>query len=205
MTLKLTLCHKSIHRWNQLCKGFILNHFGWVACMVHHGLLGLHLCISTIGISTTYCNEPTNYPPKRCMSATTIILTQCSKSRLPIPVFRNLFLVSKKPFLTGFLRIPFFPAFSGGILHRNVFFRGRRNSVFFRFYRNFLQEFLWAGIPEFTLDSGGFRRIPEDSCSRQIICSRQTLPQLALPPASPQCRSALRSALKGSQAVVGVF
>jgi hypothetical protein len=80
MTLILTLCHKLIHRWNQFCKGFILSHFEWVACMVHHGLLGLRLCISTIGISTTYCKEPNNYPPKRCMSATTIILTQCSKS-----------------------------------------------------------------------------------------------------------------------------
>ena len=27
---------------------------------------------------------------------------------------------------------------------------------FFRFYRIFLQEFLWAGIPVFTQDSGGF-------------------------------------------------
>ena len=40
--------------------------------------------------------------------------------RLPIPVFRNLFFGSKKLFLTGFLRISFFPAFSGGIFHRNV-------------------------------------------------------------------------------------
>ena len=142
MTLILTLCHKSIHRWNQLCKGFILSHFGWVACMVHHGLLGLHLCISTIGISTKYCNEPTNYPPKRCMSATTIILTQCSKSRLPIPVFRNLFFGSKKPFLTGFLRILFYPAFSGGIFHRNVFLEGSQEFCFFPI----LQEF-FAGIP----------------------------------------------------------
>jgi hypothetical protein len=76
------------------------------------------------------------------MSATTIILTQCSKSRLPIPVFRNLFLGSKKPFLTGFLRIPFFPAFSGGIFHRNVFLEGTKE---FRFFP-ILQEF-FAGIP----------------------------------------------------------
>jgi len=55
--------------------------------------------------------------------------------RLPIPVFRNLFFGPKKPFLTGFLRISFFPAFSGGIFHRNVVF-------FLRFYRIFLQEFL---------------------------------------------------------------
>ena len=30
-----------------------MSNFEWVACMVHHGLLGLRLCISTIGISTT--------------------------------------------------------------------------------------------------------------------------------------------------------
>ena len=44
------------------------------------GLLGLRFCITTIGISTPYCNKPKNYPSKRCMSATTIILTLCSKS-----------------------------------------------------------------------------------------------------------------------------
>ncbi len=49
-----------IFRYNQLCMGF--------SCVVHHGLMGLRLCISTIGISTTFCNEPKNYPPKRCMS-----------------------------------------------------------------------------------------------------------------------------------------
>jgi hypothetical protein len=43
------------------------------------------------------------------------------------------------------------------------FWRGHRNSGFFRFYRNFLQEFLWAGIPVFTQDSGGFHRISEES------------------------------------------
>ena len=80
MTLILTMCHKSIHSYNQLCKGFILSHIGQVSCVVHHGLMGLRLCISTIGISTTFCNEPKNYPPKRCMSATTIILMLCSKS-----------------------------------------------------------------------------------------------------------------------------
>jgi hypothetical protein len=31
MTLILMLCHKLIHHWNQLCKGFILSHFEWVA------------------------------------------------------------------------------------------------------------------------------------------------------------------------------
>ena len=28
-TLILTLSQKSIHCWNQLCKGFILSPFGW--------------------------------------------------------------------------------------------------------------------------------------------------------------------------------
>jgi hypothetical protein len=79
-TLLRTLCHKSIYRWNQWYKGFILSHFGWVACVVHHGLLGICLSISMIGIGTTYCNEPKNYPPKRCLPAATIILMLCSKS-----------------------------------------------------------------------------------------------------------------------------
>ena len=79
-TLILTRSSKLMHHWNPLCKGFILSHFGRVACVVHQGLLGLRLSISTKGISTTYCNEPKNYPPKRCMSATTIILMKCSKS-----------------------------------------------------------------------------------------------------------------------------
>ena len=35
-------------------------------------------------------------------------------ARLPIPVYRNLFFGPKKTFLTGILRISFFPAFSGG-------------------------------------------------------------------------------------------
>ena len=83
-TLILTLCHKSIHRWNPLCKGFILSHFGRVACVVQLELLGLRLCISTIGIGTTYCIEPKNYPPKRWMSATTIILPLCSKLESPM-------------------------------------------------------------------------------------------------------------------------
>ena len=81
-------------------------------------------------------------------------------ARLHIPVFRNLFFGYKKPFLTGFLRISFFPAFSGGIFHRNVFLEGSQE---FRFFSDFTgifrrnscgQEFLYLlGIPE---DSGGF-------------------------------------------------
>jgi hypothetical protein len=61
---------------------------------------------------------------------------------LHIPVFRNLFLGSKKPFLSVFLRISFFPAFSGGIFHRNVVLERLQE---FRFFP-ILQE-IFAGIP----------------------------------------------------------
>jgi len=27
---------KSMHRWNPICKGFILSHFGWVCCVGQH-------------------------------------------------------------------------------------------------------------------------------------------------------------------------
>jgi hypothetical protein len=81
-------------------------------------------------------------------------------TRLHIPVFRNLFFGSKKTFLTGFLSIFFFLRFPEDFFTGTWFWRGRRKSVFFRFYRNFSQEFLWAGIPVFTQDSSGFLRIP---------------------------------------------
>jgi hypothetical protein len=69
-------------------------------------------------------------------------------SRLVIPVFRNLFFGPKKPFLTGFLRISFFPVFSGGIFHRNVVLEGV------------------AGIPVFlSVFTGIFRR---NSCGTGI-------------------------------------
>jgi hypothetical protein len=56
--------------------------------------------------------------------------------RLVIPVFRKLFFGPKKQFLTGFLRISFFPAFSGGIFHRNVVLEGVTGfPVFSRFHR----------------------------------------------------------------------
>ncbi len=90
--------------------------------------------------------------------------------RLHIPVFRNLFFGSKKPFLTGFLRISFFTCvFQRNFSQERGFGEVAGIPVFFRFYRNFSQEFLWAGIPVFTQDSGGFRRILEDSCSRQKL------------------------------------
>jgi hypothetical protein len=88
-------------------------------------------------------------------------------ARLPIPVFRNLFFGPKKPFLPGFLRISFFPAFSGGIFHRNVVLeRYAGIPVFFCFYRIFLQEFLWDRN---SCIYPGILRIPEDSCSRQKL------------------------------------
>jgi len=83
------------------------------------------------------------------------------RARLHIPVFRNLFFGSKKTFLTGFLRISVFPVFSGGFFHRNaVLERSQEIRFFFRFYRNFSQEYLWAVIPVFTQDSSGFLPIP---------------------------------------------
>ena len=89
--------------------------------------------------------------------------------RLHIPVFRNLFLGTKKPFLTGFLRISFFPAFSGGIFHRNVVLERLQEFSFFPILQEIFagisvgrnscgQEFLY--LPKIPPDSGGFRRIP---------------------------------------------
>jgi hypothetical protein len=98
-------------------------------------------------------------------------------ARLAIPVFRNLFFGPEKPFLTGFLRISFFPAFSGGIFHRNVVLEGVAEiPVFFRFYRIFLQEFLWdrnscilPGILQIPEDSGGFLFPPKAAGSGQRL------------------------------------
>ena len=88
----------------------------------------------------------------------------CPQSRLPIPVFRNLFFGFKKPFLTGFLRISFFSCvFRRNFSQERGFGEVAGIPVFFRFYRNFSQEFLWGGIPLFSPDSSGFLRIPPDS------------------------------------------
>ena len=82
MTLILTLCHKSICTSLESAMLGLHSESLWMGRLYGASQhLGLRLCISMIGISTTYCKEPNNYPPKRCcMSATTIILTQCSKS-----------------------------------------------------------------------------------------------------------------------------
>jgi hypothetical protein len=88
---------------------------------------------------------------------------------LPIPVFRNLFLGSKKPFLTGFLRISFFSCVFWRNFSQERGFEEVTGIPFFTgiFRRNSCgQEFLWAGIPVFTQDSSGIRRIPvpAESC-----------------------------------------
>ena len=89
-----------------------------------------------------------------------MLLITGAPARLHIPVFRNLFFGPPNPFLTGFLRISFFPAFSGGFFHSNMVLEGvARIPVF-----PLLQDF-FAGIPagqEFLYYSG-FLRNPEDS------------------------------------------
>ena len=94
-----------------------------------------------------------------------------AQPRLPIPVFRNLFLGSKKPFLTGFLRISFFSCVLRRIFSQERGFGGgRRNSCFLPLSQEFFagipvgQEFLYLlRIPQ---ESGGFWRIsvPAKSC-----------------------------------------
>ncbi len=89
------------------------------------------------------------------------------RTRLHIPVFRNLFLDKKTipaRITEGFF---FFPVFSGGIFHRNVILEGVSGIlVFHRFHRNFLQEFLRERN---SCIYNGFLRIPPDSCSRQTL------------------------------------
>jgi hypothetical protein len=61
----------------------------------------------------------------------------------------------------GFLRISFFPVFSGGIFHRNVVLEGVSGiSVFCCFHRIFLQKFL---LDRNSCIYNGFLRIPLDS------------------------------------------
>jgi hypothetical protein len=80
---------------------------------------------------------------------------------LHIPVFRNLFFGPKKPFLPGFLRISFFPVFSGGIFHRNVVLEVVAGiPVFCHCHRIFLQEFLWDRN---SFIYSRFLRLPPDS------------------------------------------
>ena len=59
-------------------------------------------------------------------------------------LFSGIYFMDRIPFLPGFLRISFFPAFSGGIFHRNVVLERLQE---FLFYFPLLQEFS-AGISE---------------------------------------------------------
>jgi hypothetical protein len=68
-------------------------------------------------------------------------------ARLHIPVFRNLFFGSKKTFLTGFLRISFFPAFSGGFFHRNVVLERSQEIRFFPILQEFFTGITAHRIP----------------------------------------------------------
>jgi hypothetical protein len=95
-----------------------------------------------------------------------------SDARLHIPVFRNLFFWSKKPFLTGFLRISFFSVFSGGFFHRNVVFERSQEIRFFSdftgiFHRNSCgQEFLY--LLRISPDSSGFLFPPKAVWRRPV-------------------------------------
>ncbi len=97
--------------------------------------------------------------------------------RLHIPVFRKLFFGSKKLFLTGFLRISFFPAFSGGIFHRNVFLEGSQE---FRFFSNF---------------TGIFRR---NSCGQEFLYLIRIPPESGRIPVPTNCCLARPATKEGS-------
>ena len=79
-------------------------------------------------------------------------------------LFSGIYFWVQKPFLTGFLRISFFLCFPEEFFKGTWFWRGRRNSFFFQFYRNFSQEF-FAGIPvgRNSCIYSGFLLNPEDS------------------------------------------
>jgi len=88
-------------------------------------------------------------------------------ARLHIPVFRNLFFGSKKPFLTGFLWISIFPAFSEGFFHRNVVLERSQEICFFSILQEFFtgipvgsNSWIYSGFLRNPPDSRGFRRIP---------------------------------------------
>ena len=76
---------------------------------------------------------------------------------------------TKKTFLPGFLRILFFPVFSGVIFHRNVVLE-RSQVFFFAVTGIFHRNSCGTGFPVFTPESSrGFRRIRKDSCSHQKL------------------------------------
>ena len=106
-----------------------------------------------------------------------VIMTYCSFARLVIPVFRIFFFGPKKPFLTGFLRILFFLRFPEEFFTGTWFWRGSQEFLFFfRFYRNFSQEFLrdrnsciYSGFLRNPEDSGGYLFPPKAAGSGQRL------------------------------------
>ena len=60
-TLILMLCSKSMHRWNPLCKGFILSHFGRACCMGQHCVL-IHTIVRKSLVK--YCKRPPKGTPR---------------------------------------------------------------------------------------------------------------------------------------------
>jgi hypothetical protein len=76
----------------------------------------------------------------------------------------------KKTFLPGFLRIPFFPVFSGGFFSQERGFGEVAGiPVFSSVTGIFCRNSCGTGTPVFTPESSGFWRIPEDSCSHQKL------------------------------------
>jgi hypothetical protein len=71
---------------------------------------------------------------------------------------------AQKQLKKGFLRISFFPVFSGGIFHRNMVLEGSQEFLFFTAFTGFFcRNFCGTGIPAFTTDSSRFLWIPQDS------------------------------------------
>jgi len=146
-------CKKS-HREENLSSCFYSAFCAYTADMHHASMM------SQIGRREEATDSAWRLPRQRLQCR-----RGCSSSppRLVIPVFRNLFFGTKKPFLTGFLRISFFPAFSGGIFHRNVVLEGagHRNSCFFFVFTGFFcRNSCGTGISAFTPESSGFWRVP---------------------------------------------
>jgi hypothetical protein len=85
-------------------------------------------------------------------------------------LFSGIYFLDQKPFLPGFLRISFFPVFSGGIFHRDMVLEVVAGiPVFAAVIGIFCRNSFGTGIPVFTPDSSGFLQILPDSCSRQTL------------------------------------
>ena len=81
--------------------------------------------------------------------------------------FQEFIFWTKKTFLPGFLRIPFFPCvFQRNFSQERGFGEVAGIPVFYRCHRKFLQEFLWDRN---SCIYPGILRILEDSCSRQKL------------------------------------